>query len=84
MAVGIKLKPTTVTMEPFTIFGKKRTSLLKKGATRKEKIPATITLPKIAVIPNLLPMPIMGPTVTKETPMTTGNLIPIKFPIPKD
>ncbi len=72
---------------PVTTGGKKRTALLKKGAARKPRRPATITAPKMIGSASDLSLveatiAVIGATPAKVTPLTKGSRAPI-FQMPR-
>src|SRR4051812_634047 len=72
---------------PVTTGGKKRIALLKKGAARKPRRPATITAPKMTGRASDLSSveattAVMGATPAKVTPLTKGSRAPI-FQMPR-
>src|SRR3954453_15963830 len=67
---------------PVTTGGKKRIALLKKGAARKPRRPATITAPEMTGRASDLSSmeattAVMGATPAKVTPLTKGSRAPI-------
>ena len=73
-----------VTKDPITIGGKNLIILLIKNEHAKTNTLDNKIAPYKTVIPPVLPIEIIGPNVITAHPNTTGNLIPINRPIPKD